>query len=77
MIAPGVFVTVSVLPFDTNVALPDTTVPPVGFASSGAAVAAKAAPTASESTRRRGAHANGEPNRRFACGTGLLRNLTP
>ncbi len=32
MMVPGVFVTVSVLPLTTNVALPAATVPPVGFA---------------------------------------------
>jgi hypothetical protein len=32
MIAPGVLVTVSVLPLVAKVALPEATVPPVGFA---------------------------------------------
>jgi hypothetical protein len=48
MIAPGVFVTVSVLPLVVIVALPDTTVPPLGFAS---AAPEKQSATATTETR--------------------------
>jgi hypothetical protein len=54
MIAPGLFVIVKLLPLEENDTLPAATLPPDGFANSGAADAAKAAPTANERRRRRG-----------------------
>jgi hypothetical protein len=54
MIAPGVLVTVSVLPFTAKLALPEATEAPDGLASAGAAEAVKAALTAKASARRAG-----------------------
>src|SRR3954464_12757612 len=68
MIAPGVFVIVSVLPFVANDALPEATVPPDGLAKRGEVDAAKAAPTASVATRcRDGNRSNIDPRRLRAC----------
>src|SRR4051812_23111116 len=65
MIVPGALVTLSVLPLETNVALPAATEPPVGLAKTYGLEATKAAPTANEMTFRRGtAGANARRSRR-------------
>jgi hypothetical protein len=64
MIAPGVFVIISVLPFISNVTPPMTIDAPLGLASVGEADEANAAPTASAATRcRDGNRSNIDPRR--------------
>jgi hypothetical protein len=68
MIAPGVFVIISVLPFISNVTPPTTIDAPLGLESAGEADAANAAPTASVATRcRDGNRSNIDPRRLRAC----------
>src|SRR3954466_2949271 len=78
MIAPGVFVTDSVLPLVANVALPEATVPPVGLANAVEPDAANAAPMASETMRRRcGNRLAVDALRRCHCDPGRRELRTP